>query len=112
MWRDGQGCCEAALFVAGGLAKGSGSNRSLALIGAVRTLLGGDHLSRYSFHAVREIRAESGFHLPSVCSRIVARQDYALSQLRPVFGDAVKVPLERKHGAVKLHFNDERLTMP
>jgi hypothetical protein len=57
-------------------------------------------------------RAESGFYLPGVGSRIVARQDYALSEPRPVFGGAVKVPLERKHRAVKLHFSDERLTMP
>jgi hypothetical protein len=82
------------------------------LVGVVRTFLSGDHLSRYPLHATRKIRAESFFYLRDVCCCVVARLLYALCQFRPAFGDAVKVPLESQRGAVKLHFSDERLTVP
>src|ERR1700721_1853544 len=81
-------------------------------IGAVRTLLSGHPLSRYSLHAPRELRAESCFYLRGVCTCVIARQPDALCQFRPAFGDAVKVPLESQRGAIKLHFSDERLTVP
>jgi hypothetical protein len=91
---------------------GLGGRVAFSLVAVVRTLLGGDHLSRYSLHAVREIRAESCFYLPGVCSRVRSRQDYALCQFRSVFGDPLKVPLEDQRGAVQLHFSDEGLTVP